>query len=209
MITIGPDTGIPATAVQRVARRVLIGGCGVLAAGTITSVARLATAPPPRDGHGIRSRLLVDQGPLSVMAAARPAASPKVTLPDGESTRADPNDVELVHAVFPPAATPGQPRVVWMLVTAYCPCAKCCGPNATGLTASGKPTSANYGHFAAAPAELPFGSKLVVPGYNKGKPIPVLDRGGAIKGRRLDVFFASHEAAKAWGRRWVAVTLQP
>jgi 3D (Asp-Asp-Asp) domain-containing protein len=35
----------------------------------------------------------------------------------------------------------------------------------------------------------------------------VLDRGGAIKGARLDVFFATHDEARAWGRRWVLVTL--
>ena len=40
-----------------------------------------------------------------------------------------------------------------------------------------------------------------------GQPVPVIDRGGAIKGHKLDVFFDSHEAALEWGRQWVAVAV--
>src|SRR4051812_15739266 len=86
-----------------------------------------------------------------------------------------------------------------MLVTAYCPCAACCGPNARGVTASGRPVSANGGRFVAADRGIPFGTMLVVPGYNDGRPVEVLDRGGAIKGDHIDVFFPSHEQAKRWG----------
>jgi len=34
-----------------------------------------------------------------------------------------------------------------------------------------------------------------------------LDRGGAIKGDKLDVFFPTHEEALAWGRKMVPVTV--
>jgi len=40
---------------------------------------------------------------------------------------------------------------------------------------------------------------ISVPGYDKGRIVPVLDKGGAIKGARLDVLFATHEAARQWG----------
>jgi 3D (Asp-Asp-Asp) domain-containing protein len=40
---------------------------------------------------------------------------------------------------------------------------------------------------------------MVVPGYNNDKPVKVLDRGGAIKGDRVDVFFPTHEEALEWG----------
>jgi 3D (Asp-Asp-Asp) domain-containing protein len=35
----------------------------------------------------------------------------------------------------------------------------------------------------------------------------VLDRGGAIKGNKLDVFFPTHAEALKWGRQRIAVTV--
>jgi 3D (Asp-Asp-Asp) domain-containing protein len=100
------------------------------------------------------------------------------------------------------------PRAIEMEVTAYCACKKCCGPKAKGITASGRPVSYNRGRFAAADTRLlAFGSKLVIPGYAGGKPVEVIDRGSAIKGNRLDVYFASHEQAKKWGRKTLIVTV--
>ena len=93
-----------------------------------------------------------------------------------------------------------------MRVTAYCPCAKCCGRNANGVTASGKRVAANGSRFVAADTRLlPFLTKVSIPGYSGGTPVPVLDTGGEIKGRRLDVFFSSHGLAQKWGSRWVSV----
>ncbi len=103
-------------------------------------------------------------------------------------------------------ALPAGRRRVWMEVTAYCPCPRCCGSNAHGMTASGKTVQFNGGHFVAADTDrLPFGTHVVVPGYDDGQSVEVIDRGAAIKGNRLDVFFESHEAARAWGRQWVWV----
>jgi 3D (Asp-Asp-Asp) domain-containing protein len=99
-------------------------------------------------------------------------------------------------------------RVLWMEVTAYCPCKKCCGPQAMGITASGKKVDYNDGGFVAADTSvLPFGTRLLVPGYHANRPIEVIDRGGAIKGHKLDVFYDTHEKAMEWGRKWVAVTV--
>jgi 3D (Asp-Asp-Asp) domain-containing protein len=109
-------------------------------------------------------------------------------------------------------ATPASrlPRVVKMEVTAYCPCKKCCGKNARGVTASGLHVSHNQGLFVAADTTvLPFHTKLLIPGYAGGTTVPVLDRGGAIKGNRLDVFFPTHERALKWGRRTIEVTIIP
>ena len=100
------------------------------------------------------------------------------------------------------------PRVVWMEVTAYCPCKKCCGPKAQGLTASGKRINFNDSLFVAADKNVfDFHTKLKIPGYANGQAVPVLDRGGAIKGNKLDVFFPSHAEALKWGRQRVAVTV--
>ena len=99
-------------------------------------------------------------------------------------------------------------KTVEMLVTAYCPCKLCCGPHADGITASGRPVSYNGGHFIAADTHLlPFGSKVIIPGYDNGQPVPVIDRGGAIIGNHIDVFFPVHKEAVNWGRRWIRVTI--
>lgn len=103
----------------------------------------------------------------------------------------------------------GKSRIVWLEVTGYCPCPKCCGPEAAGITASGKPVNYNNGIFVAADPELfSFGSKLRVPGYHDGQVVEVIDRGGAIKGAKVDVYFPTHEQAEAWGRQWIPVTVE-
>ena len=95
-----------------------------------------------------------------------------------------------------------------MQVTAYCPCTKCCGPQAQGLTASGKRVSHDHGRFVAADTDvLPFGTKLKIPGYHNARPVEVIDRGGAIKGNKLDVYFPTHDEALEWGRQRLAVTV--
>lgn len=98
-------------------------------------------------------------------------------------------------------------RVVRMCVTAYCGCSKCCGRFSDGLTANmhkiGKGDV-----FAAADKKYAFGTELIVPGYNLEKPVKVMDRGGAIKGDRLDVFFNSHRQARAWGVRYLDVQVR-
>ncbi|MDZ4861583.1 MAG: 3D domain-containing protein [Candidatus Hydrogenedentes bacterium] len=97
-----------------------------------------------------------------------------------------------------------------MEITAYCPCKKCCGWHRTwlgrpvtqaghrkkvGVTASGE--KAKPGTIAADTSKYPFGTVMYVPGYGYGT---VQDRGGAIKGERIDLFFKSHQDALEWGR---------
>ena len=100
---------------------------------------------------------------------------------------------------------PAGAQVIRMEVTAYCPCVKCCGAGAHGVTASGLPVSHNNGRFVAADVrKLPFGTRLVVPGYD-ASAVEVIDKGGAIKGNRLDVYFPTHKEALKWGRRTLDV----
>jgi 3D (Asp-Asp-Asp) domain-containing protein len=118
---------------------------------------------------------------------------------------------ELLQPVerVPPSSSPGL-RQLEMEVTAYCACPRCCGPNARGITASGKHVSHNNGRFVAADTRLlPFGTKLSIPGYHGGVEVEVIDRGGAIKGNKLDVYFPTHEQARQWGRRKLLVTVFP
>ena len=83
-------------------------------------------------------------------------------------------------------------------ITAYCPCAKCCG-KATGKTASG--TMARANHTIAAPGNFAIGTKLKI----NGVVYTVEDRGGAIKGKKIDIFVNSHSQALAWGVRYLDV----
>jgi 3D (Asp-Asp-Asp) domain-containing protein len=91
-------------------------------------------------------------------------------------------------------------RTMRMRVTAYSPDHRSCGIHADGITASGFSVDVNGGRLVAADRRLfPFGSLLSVPGYASGQVVPVLDRGGAIKGSRLDVLYPTHEVAREWG----------
>jgi len=145
----------------------------------------LATAAQTLEGKG---------GP----APARPVVAPSAARP----VPPKPPIKTTVETASPKAHT------MRMLVTAYCPCTKCCGENAHGITASGKSVLANGSQFVAADTDvLPMYSHVSIPGYAGGARVPVLDRGGAIKGNRLDVYFASHKQAQAWGKKWLTVTV--
>ena len=98
----------------------------------------------------------------------------------------------------------GEWQTVQMRVTAYCPCPKCCGRYSDGITACGHKIHAGDA-FLAADRKYPFGTEIIVPGYKNGEPVKILDRGGAIRGNRLDVFFHSHEEALRWGVRYLDV----
>ena len=96
---------------------------------------------------------------------------------------------------------------VRMRVTAYCPCPKCCGEYSDGVTACGHKIQPGD-TFVAADRRYDFGTEMLIPGYNNGQPVKVLDRGGAIKGDRLDVFFGSHNEALEWGVRYLDVKVR-
>jgi len=142
---------------------------------------------------------------LSGVSGAR-TVERNATKAPGNASVPKARPVELLRDTPTDTITRVMPRVVMMEVTAYCACPKCCGPEAVGITASGKDVSYNDGKFVAADRNLPFGTKLFIPGYSE-TPVEVIDRGGAIKGERLDVFFPTHEAALEWGRQLVPVTI--
>lgn len=83
------------------------------------------------------------------------------------------------------------------VATAYCPCKQCCGKT-NGITASGN--KAKAGVTVAMPSKYKFGTKIDIKGM--GTYI-VQDRGGAISGNRIDIFFNTHKEALKFGRRTV------
>jgi len=90
-------------------------------------------------------------------------------------------------------------RVLMMEATAYCSCAKCCGKS-NGITATGAQASSRT--IAADWNVLPPGTEVHIEGI--GYRV-VEDRGGGIKGNKLDVWFPSHQEAWKYGRRQVKV----
>lgn len=99
-------------------------------------------------------------------------------------------------------------KTLRMRVTAYAPDAKCCWPYDGTTTASGLSVKTNRGRLVAADTRIvPMYALVSIPGYHDGTPVPVLDRGGAIKGSRLDVLLPTFEQAKNWGSRSLDVKI--
>lgn len=103
-----------------------------------------------------------------------------------------------------------------MLTTGYCKCGKCCNwkrnwyfrpviangpsegkPKKVGKTASGRKAHPNE-TIAADTKRYPIGTIMYVPGWGYGR---VEDRGGAIQGEHIDLYFKSHKQALQWGKR--------
>jgi 3D (Asp-Asp-Asp) domain-containing protein len=170
---------------------------GAAAAAPRVMIVQIAgTAPAPAAHHYTPVTLVTTSNEVAA-AAPRVEAAPTELLHDAHD-----NAVTAVAVIGP------RVRTMRMEVTAYCPCTKCCGENAQGITASGRDVSYNNSRFVAADTTvLPFHTKLVIPGYHSGATVEVIDRGGAIKGNKLDLYFPTHEEALEWGRQWVDVTI--
>ena len=162
--------------------------------------------------HGSRRVAL----PMVVCTAALTGAAsgwlmtdPALTPPPVQTTPASITQTESDWVVPSFNGRPVRPaRTVRMLVTAYSPDARSCGAFADGITASGYSVKTNGMRLVAADTTLlPFGSMLSIPGYDDGYIVPVLDRGGAIKGDHLDVLFPTHEEALQWGVQHLDVTI--
>ena len=122
-------------------------------------------------------------------------------------------------SIVPLAATPLTPRFhdgrpiipvksLRMRVTAYSPDYRSCGDQADGITASGYSVQTNGGRLVAADRRMfKFGELISIPGYASEHVVPVLDRGGAIKGDRIDVLYPTHERAMQWGVKYLIVTV--
>jgi 3D (Asp-Asp-Asp) domain-containing protein len=144
-----------------------------------------------------------------VVSAVLAQADGRLTLLSATTTEADTvNPSALNQSETEVGREPsGQWQTVRMRVTAYCACKKCCGKFTDGITACGhkiRPGDA----FAAADKRYSFGTEVLIPGYNNDKPVKVLDRGGAIRGNRLDVFFHTHKEAMQWGVKYIDVKIR-
>ena len=87
-------------------------------------------------------------------------------------------------------------------LTAYCPCPKCCGEWADGVTYTG--TEATAGRtIAVDPTVIPLGTTVHI----NGQAYTAEDIGGAIKGNRIDVYFPTHTEALQFGVQYAEVAI--
>jgi len=185
----------------------------------VTPLVSLGEAPvTPRGAERIPATTEVFAVPVSFAAVDVPAVDPLLvvhTVPEPIAAPAPP----------PPPAIPegaildtsirffnGRPvrpaRTIRMKVTAYSPDEESCGDSADGITSSLHSVWTNASKLVAADSRvLPLGSMVSVPGYDGAQIVPVLDRGGAIKGRRLDVLYPTHAQARKWGTQILDVVV--
>ncbi len=110
--------------------------------------------------------------------------------------------------VIPVETKPPEPLYISLgeyKLTAYCPCEKCCGVwgKDRPLDDEGKPivitASGAYAKegvtVAADTSILPFGTVVII----DGNEYIVQDRGGAVKGNKIDIYFESHKEALEFG----------
>lgn len=81
------------------------------------------------------------------------------------------------------------------VVTAYCACKLCCGPNAKGINASG--TKPIQGKSIAVSRRYPLGSRVRI----SGMEFSADDRLARRYDNRFDIYFESHREAKRFGIR--------
>jgi 3D (Asp-Asp-Asp) domain-containing protein len=140
-----------------------------------------------------RRRLRASAGALlgavaSGILVACSAANPAPAAPPG-TTRPVPS-----HA---PASTTGARGVELGIFEVSCHTGK-------GVTASGRPSSRET--VSVDPRVVPLGTRLVI---DKVGPRVAADTGGAIKGRRLDIWEPSAAACTQFGRRQLRVWQAP
>lgn len=95
------------------------------------------------------------------------------------------------------------------LVTAYCPCSKCCGTQSPGITSIGK--NAWTPGLAADPLYLDYGTRVFIPEYGLSV---IDDTGGAMRRHwrrngllHIDVRMTYHYEARQWGSHYLRVKI--
>lgn len=91
-------------------------------------------------------------------------------------------------------------REVLAEISYYTSAADECGKS-NGITASG--TQATEGRTIAMSQEIPFGTKVIIDGFE----YTVEDRGGAITGNCVDVYVQDKSTAYQKGRQWKVIKI--
>lgn len=128
-----------------------------------------------------------------------PSEPPTVTEPPIETTEptAPTVQTELTESIKVPTAEATEPDNYYLgefKLTAYCPCEKCCGQWANGITSTGVTAKAGR-TIAVDPSVIPYRTEVIINGHT----YVAEDCGGAIKGNRIDIYFDTHEEALEFG----------
>jgi 3D (Asp-Asp-Asp) domain-containing protein len=93
-----------------------------------------------------------------------------------------------------------------VVFSAYCACQICCGSDASGITATG--ASPKQEQTIAGPRSIPLGTSVLVR-FGEVKKIMRIEDRTARKwdGKRWDIYFKDHDAARRFGLRKGTVTI--
>lgn len=132
--------------------------------------------------------------------AARKAAAQTTTTNSGSERNSDSNSSDSYKgaSTTPITAAESGECIGTFTITAYCGCKKCSGGGKK--TASG--TTPTEGRTIAADTSiLPYGTQVVIDGI----VYTVEDCGSGVNGNHIDIFFATHSKALAFGRKSMKV----
>lgn len=138
---------------------------------------------------------------FAILAALILSAPPAVTAEECAAVQMEEVPAAYDPAWDIPASEPAACDDVFLgeyTLTAYCPCARCCGKS-DGITATG--TLAAEGRtIAVDPRVIPYGAHvlLIWPAGTQRTYIAE-DCGSGVTGSRIDVFFSDHETARIFG----------
>lgn len=144
------------------------------------------------------SDLFVQPADEKTIYTRRMPSGKRVKLHTGRSGNPASRDIVLIGEG---KKTPKQ-KLFHLTSTAYSPDIRDCWPYSDGITSLG--LKAGFGVAAVDPRVIPLGTRIYVEGY--GYAI-ACDRGGAIRGRKIDLCFDTHDEARYYGRRLVKVYL--
>lgn len=177
-----------------------------------------------RQGLVCISAIAVMVALIAALATALTAKSPEIdatteTLsPSPTASMASAQALPVSYAASPEVSIievePEPESLGEFVLTAYCPCVHCCGewsaehPSRIGTdyiqkTASGTiPTAGRT--IGVDPSVIPFGTTVIINGHE----YVAEDRGGAIKGNKIDIFFSDHAEALDFGRQTAEVFIK-
>jgi len=151
---------------------------------------------------------------IALIIVAAPDASVEETLEATNVTMSAAPEPTPTPSPTPKPSPPPEPELIELgefRTTAYCTCVSCCGiwseehPSRIGTdyvqkTASG--TIPTEGRTVAADTDvLPFGTVVVI----DGQEYIVEDRGGAVQGNSIDIYFDTHEEAVEYGLQYKTI----
>jgi 3D (Asp-Asp-Asp) domain-containing protein len=151
--------------------------------------ARLAAARSGREAYlaGLAARRALNAAQIDRLSARAATAAAR----SAPQPAADPGPAPAPQPE-PSGPQPGGEAMV-VDVVAYC--------GGVG-TASGLPLG--WGTVAVDTRVFPFGTKMYIPGYGDGV---AADRGSAIIGNIIDIWFPTCAQARAWGRKTLTITV--